>query len=110
MHGVAALLAALFASPAVAPRQVPPARAVRNWLVVLHLSEGLELLLFDSAGEGKLLAPGLHLIQEDDAEYRHQQQTLHGEALTVLDNKELDLTPFNSSKNEQTDVRKNFMC
>ena len=90
MHGVATLLAALFASPAVVPRQVPPARAVGHWLVVLHLSEGLELLLLDSAGEGKLLAPGLHLIQEDDAEYRHQQQTLHGEALTVLDNKELN--------------------
>ena len=90
MHGVAALLAALFAGPAVAPCQVPPTRAVRNWLLVLHLSEGLELLLFDSAGDGKRLTPSFHLIQEDDAEYRHQQQTLHGEALTVLDKKELN--------------------
>ena len=84
MHGVAALLAALFAGPAVAPCQVPPARAVRHRLLVLHLSEGLELLLFDSAGDGKRFTPSFHLIQEDDAEYRHQQQTLHGEGLSWI--------------------------
>ena len=95
MHGVAALLAALPAGPAVVDGQVIPARTVRHrhqlsLVILLHLGEGLELLLDDGAGDGGLLTPGLHLIQEGDRQYRHHQQTLHGEALTVLDDNKLD--------------------
>ena len=88
-HGVAALLAALLAGPAIVLGQVVPARALRHrhplpLVILLHLGEGLELLLDHGAGDGGLLAPGLNLIQDSDEEDRRQQKRLHGEALAVL--------------------------
>ena len=109
VHGIAALLPTLLAGPAVVHGQIIPARAVRDrnplsLVVLLHLGECLKLLLDDGAGDGGLLTPGVHLIQEGDGYNRHQQNRLHGEALTVLDKKQLSLMAFNTRKYENTDA------
>ena len=109
VHGIAALLPTLLAGTTVVHGQIIPARAVRDrnplsLVVLLHLGECLKLLLDDGAGDGGLLTPGVHLIQEGDGYNRHQQNRLHGEALTVLDKKQLSLMAFNTRKYENTDA------